>query len=66
MNYLQMSNIFCIFAFENKKTIMKKNYQPQESPMKTPNGNSGGTQQMYFTPEEAMAFMEPRIRAMFK
>ncbi len=27
---------------------------------------SGGVQQQYFTAEEAMTFMEPRIRAMFK
>ena len=45
---------------------MKANEQyPNESPLLT-NGGSGVDEKKYFTVEESMAFLEPRIRAMFK
>jgi len=31
-----------------------------------PEAGAGTVQQKYFTADEAMAFMEPRIRAMFR
>ncbi len=43
---------------------MKEKY-PQESPFKGDSG-SGRVEKKYFTAEESMAFLEPRIRAMFK
>jgi len=35
-----------------------------ESPLME--GTVGGLEKMYYTADEAMSFMEPRIRAMFK
>ena len=48
---------------QNMKDVCK---QPNESPIATPHGVTSGSEQQYFTAEEAMAFMEPRIRAMFR
>lgn len=39
---------------------------PKQAPVGTDNISVGTPQQMYFTADEAMAFLEPRIRAMFK
>ena len=47
----------------NMKNAVK---QPEESPIVTAHGVAEASEQKYFTAEEAMAFMEPRIRAMFK
>lgn len=52
----------CKIETDMKKVVK----QPKESPIMTPHSVTGGTEQKYFTAEEAMAFMEPRIRAMFK
>ncbi|MBO4690884.1 MAG: hypothetical protein J5621_08420 [Paludibacteraceae bacterium] len=45
---------------------MNKQKQKNEMPFATERGASGVQQQQYFTADEAMAFLEPRIRAMFK
>ncbi len=37
-----------------------------EMPFYSTGGSVNSSEQKYFTAEEAMAFMEPRIRAMFK
>lgn len=44
--------------------INSEKYQ-NESPILT-NVGSGNVEKKYFTAEESMAFLEPRIRAMFK
>ena len=38
----------------------------KQMPLSFEKGGVGSLQQQYFTADEAMAFMEPRIRAMFK
>ncbi len=43
-----------------------KTQEPQQMPFGSGNGEAGTPQKKYFTAEEAMAFMEPRIRAMFR
>ena len=40
--------------------------QTQQAPMVTEATGGGIPQQKYFTAEEAIAFLEPRIRAMFR
>jgi len=40
-------------------------FDKKESPLRAEQTGAGVTKQ-YFTAEEAMSFMEPRIRAMFK
>ena len=42
------------------------NLDPKQAPVGTDNIGVGTPQQKYFTADEAMAFLEPRIRAMFK
>ena len=44
---------------------MEAKKQAKEMPIGTETG-AGNVQQQYFTADEAMAFLEPRIRAMFK
>lgn len=44
---------------------MKRNTQKMESPIRE-NGTSGAVKQQYFTADEAMAILEPRIRSMFR
>ena len=41
-------------------------HQPNEAPITTDAINSGMAQKKYYTADEAIAFLEPRIRAMFK
>ena len=43
-----------------------KNQEPKQMPLGSENIGVGTPQQQYFTADEAMAFMEPRIRAMFR
>lgn len=38
----------------------------KQMPNSSEKGGVGSLQQQYFTADEAVAFMEPRIRAMFK
>jgi hypothetical protein len=40
--------------------------QPKQMPYGSENTGVGTPQQKYFTADEAMTFLEPRIRAMFK
>ena len=40
--------------------------EPNQTPLGADNMGAGTPQQKYFTADEAMAFLEPRIRAMFK
>ena len=44
---------------------MEAKKQANEMPVGTDTG-AGNVQQKYFTADEAMAFLEPRIRALFK
>ena len=44
---------------------MKKK-EPKQMPISSENIGAGMPQQQYFTADEAMAFLEPRIRAMFR
>ena len=39
---------------------------PKQAPIGSDSTGVGTPQQKYFTADEAMAFLEPRIRAMFK
>ena len=43
-----------------------KEQEPKQMPLKADSIGVGLPQQQYFTADEAMAFMEPRIRAMFR
>ena len=43
-----------------------KTEQPKQMPYGSENPGVGTPQQKYFTADEAMTFLEPRIRAMFK
>lgn len=43
-----------------------KTQEPKQMPLMTDSPITGASQQKYFTADEAMAFLEPRIRAMFK
>ena len=41
-------------------------HEQKQIPIGTDSTSVGKPQQIYFTADEAMAFLEPRIRAMFK
>lgn len=43
-----------------------KNLEPKQMPIGSENMGVGTPPQKYFTADEAMAFLEPRIRAMFR
>ena len=43
-----------------------KTKEPKQMPLVTDNVGAGTPQKQYFTADEAMAFLEPRIRALFK
>ena len=40
--------------------------EPKQMPISAEITGAGTPQQKYFTADEAMAFLEPRIRAMFR
>lgn len=62
-----MSKNFCNFARKIDLTHRNmKNQEPKQMPIGSENHGLGTPQQQYFTADEAMAFLEPRIRAMFK
>ena len=48
------------------KTKYMKTQESKQMPLGSENNGIGTPQQKYFTADEAMAFLEPRIRAMFK
>lgn len=43
-----------------------KTQETKQMPFGSENIGTGTPQQKYFTADEAMAFLEPRIRAMFR
>jgi len=43
-----------------------KTKEPKQMPFVSENIGAGTSQKEYFTADEAMAFLEPRIRAMFR
>ena len=46
-------------------TIMKQQ-EPQQKPLGSEKNGADLPQKEYFTADEAMAYLEPRIRAMFR
>lgn len=46
-------------------TIMRQQ-EPQQMPLGSEKNGAGLPQKEYFTADEAMAYLEPRIRAMFR
>ena len=67
---MRMSFFLCTFApakvWKTRTTMQTdvKN-QPQEAPITTDAIGTGNVQKKYYTADEAIAFLEPRIRAMF-
>jgi len=53
-------------AFCIKIAAMKTSSTPQEMPFGSESGSINNVQKKYYTADEAVAFLEPRIRAMFK
>ena len=53
-------------AFSIKIAAMKTSNTPQEMPFGSESGSISNVQKKYYTADEAVAFLEPRIRAMFK
>ena len=43
-----------------------KNQEPKQMPIASENIGASTPPQKYFTADEAMAFLEPRIRSMFR
>ncbi len=62
-----MSNKSCTFAAPKviKTTFMKDKTQVVNAPIRD-SRTSGAVRQQYFTADEAMAILEPRIRSMFR
>lgn len=56
----------CNFAAGNKQLRIMNVQEPKQQPFGTDSIGAGVPQKKYFTADEAMAFMEPRIRAMFR
>ena len=46
--------------------MKKQDYTPKEVSLKSGAIGTGNVQKEFFTADEAVAFMEPRIRAMFR
>ena len=66
-----MSFFLCTFAaakVQKTRTTMQTDVknQPQEAPITTDAIGTGNVQKKYYTADEAIAFLEPRIRAMFQ
>ncbi|MBO5619283.1 MAG: hypothetical protein J5902_04780 [Paludibacteraceae bacterium] len=45
---------------------MDLNHNAKETPVTTEVSSDGNVQKKYYTADEAIAFLEPRIRAMFQ
>jgi hypothetical protein len=45
---------------------MDLNHNSKEAPITTEESSAGNVQKKYYTADEAIAFLEPRIRAMFQ
>ena len=64
---MHMSFFLCNFAAQNvKQGHMINEQDPKQAPLGADSIGTGTPQKKYFTADEAMAFLEPRIRAMFK
>ena len=68
---MHMSENMRNFAPQNQlkgKTTMQTDAQHQlnEAPITTDVAGNGNVQKKYYTADEAIAFLEPRIRAMFQ
>ena len=50
----------------NSIKLKMKTQETKQMPFGSEDIGTGTSQQKYFTADEAMAFMEPRIRAMFR
>ena len=64
---MHISKKYCNFAAQNVIiSKMMSTQDPKEAPIGSDSTGVDTPQQKYFTADEAMAFLEPRIRAMFK
>ena len=54
------------FAAQNECYMIMKTQDPKQIPFVSENNGGAVPQKEYFTVDEAMAFLEPRIRAMFR
>ena len=54
------------FDFLYKNNSDENFNNPQEMPFGSESGSVNNVQKKYYTADEAVAFLEPRIRAMFK
>ena len=72
MALLFASVIFFVYLCTRKghetRTIMQTDvkHQPNDAPITTDAIGTGNVQKKYYTADEAIAFLEPRIRAMFQ
>ena len=57
---------FVILQRKIKNNRKMKTQQPKQMPFISENNGGGVPQKEYFTADEAMAYLEPRIRAMFR
>ena len=64
--FLHISKFFTNFAAQNVNNTIMKTQEPKQMPFQSENNGAGMPQKEYFTADEAMAFLEPRIRAMFR
>ena len=69
--YLHISFFCCTFApakVSKTRIVMQTDVQhpSNEAPITTEVVGSGNVQKKYYTADEAIAFLEPRIRAMFQ
>ena len=64
---MHVSFFLCNFAAQNQNNERNmKKQEPKQMPLGSENMGAGSPQKEYFTADEAMAFLEPRIRAMFR
>jgi len=72
MTLLFASVIFFVYLCSRKgyetRTTMQTDvkHQPNDAPITTDAIGTGNVQKKYYTADEAIAFLEPRIRAMFQ
>ena len=58
----------CSRKGHERRTTMQTDvkHQPNDAPITTDAIGTGNVQKKYYTADEAIAFLEPRIRAMFQ
>lgn len=61
-----VTNNCCIFAAWNQKWTTMKDYTNKEAALKSVATGTGAVEKEFFTADEAITFLEPRIRSMFK